>query len=186
MYESSLPRARLGVAVMAARGLADPFAAPQAQYGMICFGADGNIKWHDGFSNIVVTAGKNDLLTKYFKGSTYTAAWSIGLIDNAAFVAVAAADTMSTHPGWVESIAYANAVRPDLILGSASSGSIDNSAAPASFAINSTATIRGAFISSNNAKGGGTGTLYSAGTFAASRSVSPGDTLNITVTLSAS
>jgi hypothetical protein len=185
MYESSIPGAELGVALAGAHGFADPVPVPRARYGVACYSGDGCLKWHDRFQNTVVTAGKNDLLTQYFKGSAYTAAWSVGLIDNAGFAAIAAADTMGSHGGWAESVAYANANRPDLVLGSAASGSIDNSAAAASFSINAAATIRGAFIASNNAKGGAAGTLYSAGTFAASRSVSPGDTLNITVTLTA-
>jgi len=141
------------------------------------------LRWADGFGNLVVTGGKNDLLTNYFKGSSYTAAFYVGLVDNASFSAIAAGDTMASHSGWIESTAYSNANRPTLTLGTASAGSIDNSAAKASFSINATATINGAFCTTNNTKGGTSGTLYSAGSFGSTRSVINGDTLNVQVTL---
>jgi hypothetical protein len=40
----------------------------------------GNLKWVEEFHNVVVDEGCNDLLDKYFKGSTYTAAHYVGLI----------------------------------------------------------------------------------------------------------
>jgi hypothetical protein len=61
-----------------------------------------------------------------------------------------------------------------------------NSASPASFNINATATVGGAFLTSNNTKSGTTGTLFSAADFGApgDRSVANGDVLNVTYTLS--
>lgn len=177
--------AAFGTAMETARAHVEAVRAPSAYYAVECIAADGISRWRDGFANMVVTVGKNDLLTQYFKGSGYTASWAVGLVDNAGFSAIAAGDTMTSHGGWSESTAYANASRPGLILGSASGGAIDNSASVASFSINTTATIRGAFVANNNTKGGTSGTLYSAGAFAATRSVASGDTLNVTVTLSA-
>ena len=45
-----------------------------------CFGPDGQKKWEDNFHNLVVNQGLQDLNTKYFKGSSYTAVWYLGLI----------------------------------------------------------------------------------------------------------
>ena len=61
-----------------------------------------------------------------------------------------------------------------------------NSASPASFSINATATVGGAFLTSNNTKSGTTGTLYSAADFGSpgDRSVASGDVLTVTYTLS--
>jgi hypothetical protein len=61
-----------------------------------------------------------------------------------------------------------------------------NSASPATFSINATTVVGGAFLTSNNTKGGSTGTLYSAADFSApgDRSVVSGDTLSVTYTLS--
>lgn len=158
----------------------------RSHYKVECFDMFGNLKWAENVSNIVTTAGKNDILTQYFKGSSYTAAWFVGLVDNASFSAYAAADTMASHAGWLESTAYSNGTRATLTLGTVSGGSVDNSGSVAVFNINATATIRGAFINTNSTKGGTTGTLYGEADFSASRSVVNGDTLNVTVTLTAS
>lgn len=138
-------------------------------------------KWDEAFDNLVTTVGKNDLLTNQFKGSSYTAAWYLGLIDNAGYTAVAAGDTMSSHAGWTESTAYSDGARKTLSFGTASSASL--AATAASFSINATATIKGAFSATNSTKGGTTGTLYSAGAFSATRNVENGDTLNVTLTV---
>lgn len=177
---------------MAARAELDSAAAAEiggplmrSLYRFECFDRDGKLKWVEEVPNLVVTAGLNDILDKYFKGSSYSAAHFVGLVDNAGFSAYAAGDTMGSHAGWAESTAYSNANRPTLTLGTVSSGSVDNAASKAQFTINATATIRGAFVTTNNTKGGTTGTLYGEADFAASRSVINGDTLNVTVTLTA-
>lgn len=186
MKEGCNAGAAAAAALWAAGGMSEALAAPQALYQVECVDGHGRIRWRDRFTNLVVTAGRNDLLSQYFKGNAYTAAWYVGLIDNAGFAAVAAADAMASHPGWAESTAYANSVRPALTLGTASAGSIDNSGSAAAFSVNASATIRGAFVANANGKGTASGTLYSAGTFAAARSVASGDTLNVTVTLAVS
>lgn len=142
------------------------------------------VKWTDEHRNLVTTVGKNDLLDKYFKGSAYTAAFYVGLVDNASFSAYAAADTMSSHAGWLESVAYSNATRPALTLGTPAAGSVDNSASRASFTINATATLDGAFVTTVSTKSGTTGILYSCGAFSGGdRAVANGDTLQVQVTL---
>lgn len=155
-------------------------------YRIECRDAFGNLKWIEEVPNQVMTAGINDLLTNYFKGAAYTAAFYIGLVDNASFSAYAAADTMASHAGWLESTVYSNGTRPALTLGTAAAGSISNSASVAAFTVNASGTVRGAFVGTNNTKGGTTGTLYGAADFSAARAVVSGDTLNVTVTLSAS
>lgn len=164
-------------------GLVERSRAPRFTYTFECRDAQGNLKWVDGFTNVVTTPGKNDLLTQYFKGSSYTAAWYLLLIDNAGFSAIAAGDTAASHAGWVESTAYSNANRPTLSFGTASAASLAASAA--TFNINATATINGAGAITNNTKGGTTGVLYSAGSFGAPRSVDNLETLNVTLTVTA-
>jgi hypothetical protein len=177
--------AGFGAAIRSACAQIECVRVPRALYVVECIDAKGRSRWCDRFSNTVVTAGRNDLLTQYFKGSAYTAAWHLGLVDNAGFSSITAADSMASHGGWAESTAYSNAGRPALIFGEPSGGSIDNTASVASFAINATATIKGAFVVNSSTKGAASGTLYSVGAFAANRSVASGDTLNVTVTLSA-
>lgn len=152
-------------------------------YHVECFDAEGNLKWVEDVSNLVVTAGLNDSLDKHLKGSSYTAAWYVGLTTDAD--TFAAGDTMSSHAGWVEDENYSEAVRQTLTLGTVSAGSVDNSASKAVFSINATATIGGAFVCSSSTKGGTAGTLYGGAAFSANRSVVSGDTLNVTVTCTA-
>jgi hypothetical protein len=141
------------------------------------------LAWEETVHNQVFDAGVNDLLDKYYKGSSYTASWFVFLVDNASFSAYAAGDTMASHAGWIEGTPYSNATRPALTLGTVASKSVDNSASKASFTINATLTVRGAGIVTNSTKGGTTGVAYGAVDFGASRSVISGDTLNVQVTL---
>ena len=133
--------------------------------------------------NGVTTVGLNDMLDDYFRGTAQISTWYAGLVDNAAFTALAAADTMASHTGWSESTAYSNANRITYSPAAASGGIITNTASVAAFSINATATIKGAFLTSNNTKAGTTGTLFSTGAFDATQAVVNADTLNITYEL---
>jgi len=152
-------------------------SAPFFRYEVECIAPDGSVRWRDGFTNLVTTAGKTDLVDKYFKGSAYTAAWFLGLKGTGT---AAVGDTLASHAGWAEVNPYAGN-RPAITFGTTSGGS--NTATAVSYTINATATVAGAFVASVNT--GTAGTLYSAGDFAASRSVVSGDTLNVTLTVSA-
>ena len=150
-----------------------------------CHDKHGNLKWTDEFDNLVVNVGLNDLLDKYLKGSSYTAAFYVGLTDGTP--TVDATDTMSSHAGWTEVTAYDESVRQDLTLGSVSSQSVDNTASKAVFTVSTNSTtIGGGFITTDSTKGGSSGTLYGAGAFSAGdKGLDDGDTLTVTVTLTA-
>lgn len=158
--------------------------------------AQGNVMWEERVPNLVTTQGLNDLLGKYLKGSAYTAAFFVGLIDNANFSALNAADTAAkittSTPsggtnGWAESTAYSESVRQTLTLGSVSGGSVDNSGSPSVFSINGACTINGAFTVTSSTKGGTSGILYSEVSFGSTRTFSGGggETLTVTYTLTA-
>jgi hypothetical protein len=154
-----------------------------------CIGADGQVKWEESLTNLVVNQGLQDMNTKYFKGVTYTAAWYLGLYGSGATNNPTANDTAASHPGFTEIVPYSNATRPAATFGTATTADpsvISNSASPAVFTINATATVGGAFLISNNTKSGTSGVLFSASDFAApgDRAVSSGDTINVTYTFS--
>ena len=148
-------------------------------YDVECVGPDGATKWKESFHNLVTTVGKTDIIDKYFKGSGYTAAWYLGLKGTGT---AAVGDTLASHAGWSEVNPYAGN-RPAITFGTTSAGS--NTATAVSFSCNGSATVAGAFVA--NAASGTSGTLYSAGDFSGgSKTVANGDTLNVTLTVSAS
>ena len=149
---------------------------------VVCYDSNGAEKWREKNKNLVTTEGLNHVLSITLDGGTQITTWYVGL---AGASTKAAADTMSSHSGWAVIAAYSESVRQTLTLGTASAGSIDNSASKAAFSINGTATVAGAFITSSNTKSGTSGTLYGVVDFSSSRSVISGDTLTVTVTLTA-
>ena len=154
-----------------------------------CFDSEGNLKWSEEKHNLVVNVGLKDMNDKYFTGSAYTAAWFIGLYGAAASNNPAAGDTMASHAGWTEVTDYSEATRPAATFAAATTADpsvITNSASVAVFSINATTTVGGAFLTSNNTKGGTAGILFSASDFAApgDRSVVSGDVINCTYTFS--
>lgn len=156
-------------------------------YTLQCFDKEGVLKWETKSHNLVVNVGLQDMNTKYFSGSAYTAAWFIGLITGpGSGTTFSATDTIASK-AWTENTGYSNATRPSATFGTATTADpsvISNSASPASFNINATSVIAGAFLVSNNTKGGTTGILFSASDFQSpgDRSVVSGDTLNVTYT----
>jgi len=150
---------------------------------------DGNFKWEAESHNLVVNGGLQDMNTKYFTGTSYTAAWYIGLYGAGASNTPNANDTASSHGGWTEVTAYSQATRPQCTFGTATTADpsvISNSASPASYSINASVTVGGAFLISNNTKSGTTGVLFSAADFQSpgDRVVVNGDTLSVTYTFS--
>jgi len=142
------------------------------------------VKWTEAFDNLVTTAGKNDMLDKYLAGSSYTAAWYIGLIGSTSYTTGAAVtDTMASHGGWAEDVEYSQAARPTTAWSAAAAGSKALSAACV-FSINGDGTtIKGCFLNSVATKSGTTGTLFSAGLFTGGDKVlANGDTLNVSYT----
>ena len=137
----------------------------------------------------MVNVGLKDMNDKYFTGSGYTAAWYIGLYGSGSTNNPAAGDTMASHAGWTEVTAYSQSTRPAATFAAATTADpsvITNSASPATFSINGTTTVGGAFLTSDNTKGGTSGILFSASDFQSpgDRSVVNGDTLTVTYTFS--
>ncbi len=157
----------------------------QGMWQIECRGADGQLKWSEDITNLVTNAGESYMLQAGLDNQTQITTWYVGLTDGTP--TVAETDTMSSAPGWSEVTAYSEANRPTWTGGTESGQSIDNSASPADFSIDTNSTtVGGAFLASNNTVGGTTGTLYAVGAFSGGdRSVDSGDTLSITATFTA-
>ena len=155
-----------------------------------CVGADGVEKWSDTFHNLVVNQGLQDMNSKYFQASGYTAAWYLGLVEGpGSGTTYAAGNTLASHSGWTEltpGTAYTGN-RKAVTFGTATTADpsvIDNSGSPSSFAmlVNST-VVAGAFLCS--VATGTSGVLFSAGDFTGGdKTVDSGDTLNVTYSFS--
>jgi hypothetical protein len=158
-------------------------------YHIECHDKDGNLKWQADSKNLVVNAG-----LAYMAGTALTSvaqitSWYLGLYGAGASNTPAAGDTMSSHAGWTEVVAYSNSTRVAATFATATTANpsvVTNSASPAAFNINGTTTVGGAFLTSGSAKSGTTGTLFSAADFGSpgDRSVVSGDTLSVTYTFS--
>lgn len=167
----------------------DLVARPEANDSLIalgkyifeCFDKDGNLKWTAESKNLVVNVGLQYMAGTGLDGATTRiTAWYVGLKSSGT---PAASDTMSSHATWTEITTYSNATRPAATFAAATTANpsvVTNTASKATFNINGTTTVVGAFLTSDSTKSGTTGTLFSAGDFSSSRSVVNGDTLQVT------
>ena len=166
-------------------------ALATGKYYVTCHDKDGNLKWAAESQNLVVNAGLQYMAGVALTSTAQITTWYIGLYGAAASNTPAAGDTMSSHAGWTEDTTYSNATRVAATFAAATNANpsvVTNSASKAQFDINGTTTIGGAFLTSGSAKGGTTGTLFSAADFASpgDRSVVNGDILLVTYTFSLS
>jgi hypothetical protein len=164
-------------------------ASATGVYHIECHDKDGKLKWSADTQNLVVNAG-----LAYMAGTALTSVaqittWYIGLYGAGASNTPAAGDTMSSHAGWTEVVPYSNATRVAATFATATTANpsvVTNAASPATFNINATSTVGGAFLTSGSAKNGTTGTLFSAADFSSpgDRSVVSGDVISVTYTFS--
>ena len=168
-------------------------AEAHGRYEVECRGSDGRIKWRETIDNVVCTVGKNLMLDTALAGGAYTVAGPyMGLISSTSFTAVAVADTMTAHSGWLES-GGTNAPtysgnRKTAVFSAAASGAKALSLA-LSYSVTSTGTVKGAFVvygaGAVATKDDTGGVLWSTGTFTTGdKAVSNGDTLNISYSTS--
>lgn len=158
---------------------------------VVCRDSQGYIKWLIQKTNLIPNEGRDKYLDATLKTGQAAPTWSLGLVDNASFTAYAIDDTAAkinttanppTTNGWQELVAYTQSIRPTWTPGAISNGSVDNSAALATFTMNATKTVRGAFLVSSAVKGGTAGALLGEVDFASSQAVISGDVIEITAT----
>jgi len=158
-------------------------------YHVECHDKDGKLKWSAGSQNLVVNAGLAYMAGSALTSVTQITTWYIGLYGAGASNTPAAGDTMASHAGWTEVVPYSNATRVAATFVTATTANpsvVTNAASPATFNINATSTVGGAFLTSDSTKNGTTGTLFSAADFSApgDRSVVSGDIISVTYTFS--
>lgn len=170
-----------------ARTGADSSARAGGIFHVQCFDKDGNLKWETKEHNLVVNEGLQDMNTQYFKGSTYSAAFYLGLVTGpGSGTTYSAADTLASH-SWTEFTNYSGS-RKAVTFGTATTADpsvISNSASPSSFSITSSGgVVAGAFLCT--VASGTSGVLFSESDFQSpgDRTVVNGDTLNVTYTFS--
>jgi hypothetical protein len=166
-------------------------AKATGKYTVECYDKDGNLKWVAETPNLVVNVGLQYMAGSALTSTAQITTWYVGLYGAASSNNPAAGDTMSSHAGWTEVVAYSESTRPTATFAAATNANpsvVTNTASKAVFTINGTTTVGGAFLTSNDTKNGTTGTLFSAADFQSpgDRSVVSGDILNVTYTFSLS
>jgi hypothetical protein len=157
-----------------------------------CRDKDGNLKWTAEGDNLVVNAGLQYMAgTALSNSAAQITTWYVGLYGAAASNTPAPGDTMSSHTGWNEIDCYSDANRPTATFAPATNANpsvVTNTSNKAVFNIDTTATVGGAFLTSNNTILGTSGTLFSAADFQSpgDRSVVSGDVLSVTYQFSLS
>jgi len=166
-------------------------AIASGRFHVLCYDENGNLKWEEDNSNLVVNAGVVYMAGTALTSVTQITTWYIGLVTGpGSGTTFAIGDTMASHALWTEFTGYSQANRVTATMTNTSDTSssnnksvVTNSASVAAFSINAGGTVAGAFLTSNNTKSGTTGTLFSASDFTGGdRTVVNGDTLNVTYT----
>lgn len=129
--------------------------------------------------NGVTNAGKNYNLAAAFQAGAQQPNWYMGLIDSAGFAAVAATDTMLSHPGWAAWLNYSEATRQQVLTQAVAAQQV-TSAAPHVFTMNAGGTLKGVFIVSDATKGGTAGILWATALYGVPPIVNNGDVIRNT------
>lgn len=139
------------------------------------------IEWSD---NIIVNQGLDHFLNVYYHADAQVTAWFIAPFEGN-YTPVAGDTASNITANSTENTTYNEATRVAYVEAAASSQSITNAASKATFTMNATKTIYGAFLISASAKSAATGFLSAASRFAASRAVVNTDQLLVTYTITA-
>ena len=190
---SNIDKAKIGDAVDATvtRGAGqDDTVVAAGVYSAECYGADGSLKWSDTFHNLTTNVGRQSLLNAYL-GNSAAGAVVMGLKGTGA---AAVTDTQASHGAWLEVGAtnaptYSGTRKTPAFVGATNANpSVNTTSAAVVFTMTGSGTVAGAFINvgGSSAIDNTTGILFSAGDFTAgSKTVTSGDTVNVTYTLSA-
>jgi hypothetical protein len=166
------------------------FVGLEGVYTVECHDAQGNLKWSEIIENLTTNVGRKSLLDSYF-ANTGGGAIVMGLKGTGT---AAYTDTQASHGTWLE-VGGANAPTysgtrktPTFSAATSANPSVLTTSAAVVFSMTSSGTVAGAFINVGGSStiDNTTGILFSAGDFTAgSKTVTTGDTINVTYTLSA-
>lgn len=148
---------------------------------------DGKVidSWEE--KNLVVDEGLNHLLNVELGVTAKEANWYVGIFQgNATPISTWDAAQVASVGQADECVTYTEANRPLWQRDVASSQSITNATTKAEFTMSAGATIYGAFLVSNDTKGGTAGVLFAASRFTNARNVVVDDLLLVTYTVTAS
>jgi hypothetical protein len=125
---------------------------------------------HEEFDNVVTHEGARYALDKVFEGTSYTAAWYLGLVAGTGYSALTADDTASQingTNGWDEAGGSVDPTysgnRKSVTWSVASLRSKASDSIAFTFTNSTAAYIKGAFLVTTATKDGTSGTLYSVG-----------------------
>lgn len=120
------------------------------------FAPNGRPLWRRSLANGVTVQGVDHLLDVGFRNQAAFAVWYIGLIDNAGYSALSAADTHEAHAGWSEFTSLYTGLRPAWDPAAAAGGHM-TAATQAQVQVTAPGTVRGAFLASRAAVGAAAG-----------------------------
>ena len=170
-------------AVMSTTGKENDALQGGGVFTVTCHDAEGNLKWEDGFHNLVPSQGLQYMSASFFTATGYTTALYFGLITGpGSGTSYAAADTLASHAGWSESVLVGS--RKSITFGTPTTATPSVTIGTSNvFTVTGAATIAGAFVT--NASTGTSGVLFAEGDFTGGdKSVTTGDTLAVTYTFS--
>jgi hypothetical protein len=164
-------------------------------YTFTCIGSDGTEKWSDVIENLTTNVGRQSLLNAYFANTGGGAVvMGLGGANASNTFTPAYTDTQASHVGWYE-VGGSNAPTysgtrktPSFSSATSANPSVLTTSAAVVFSMTSSGTVYGAFINIGGSStiDSTTGTCFSVGAFTAgSKTVTSGDTINVTYTLSA-
>lgn len=148
-----------------------------------CYGKDGKLKWKDRSKNIYVQEGRDYVLNSIFKNSAPDDPLFIGLFAGA----VPADGWTNGNANGNENSSYTEGFHQEFVDGSLSGAAtrqLDNDASKATFNMDASVTLKGAYMTNESAKDSATGTLLCASQFNESdRSVVSDDIVKVKYTV---
>lgn len=135
--------------------------------------------------NLVVNEGLNSLLNIMFNGASQITTWYLGIFEGN-YTPVGSVTAATITAAATECTAYASSTRPEYVEVASTAQSVTNAASRASFVMNATKTVYGAFLVSASAKSATSGVLFSATRFSTAKALESADELLLTYTFGAS